>query len=72
MKIYKIKKDDDPSIGKYISYDHKAFCSEYCVERWKEKKCKPKYLTGSADWYLELWKVERKINRPKRLKRKKI
>lgn len=72
MKIYKIKADNDPSIGKYITYEHKAFCSAYCVEEWKCKKTKPKYVTGCADWYEEEWKIERKINRPKRLKRKKI
>ena len=69
---YKIKEPDDPSIGKYITYEHKAFCSGYCVNEWKCKKTKPKYVLKSSDWFEDEWKMERKINRPKRLKQKKI
>jgi hypothetical protein len=60
-----IKPED---IGKYILYDHKAFCSTSCVEQFSFLKTKPKYNIKQSDWHEDEWKKERKLNRPKRLK----
>ena len=69
-------------IGKInCMYLHHPFCSEKCVEQYKYifKKSGDKNDASPADWneqgwYIQgiysNWKIERKINRPKRQKRK--
>ena len=57
------------NVGKHLIYQHKAFCSEDCIETAKSN---PGILTRTvvpSDWNEQLngahsnWKIERKINR---------
>lgn len=57
------------SIGTFIYHKHRSFCSKSCVDAFESLKTKPKYDDTSADWYEDEWKKNRKLTRPKRLKR---
>lgn len=58
----------DPStIGIYLTYLHLPFCSDYCIEIFKQLPSQPD-MAPTSDWFEDEWKRERKMNR-KRLKR---
>jgi hypothetical protein len=70
--------DIDPQeVGKFLLFDHKTFCSQYCIGWWKERYCGAKRrplpkVAPIYDWNENgiegYWKQERKVGRvrPKR------
>ena len=68
-------------VGKHLLYNHKAFCSEYCIEKAKGN---PHILNRNvipSDWNEQgrglngiygNWKTDRKINRQPRPKNRKL
>lgn len=65
----------DNQIGKHLVCEGKPFCSKYCVEDYNKQSQFKKNMQASPQDYWENgvwgnWKVERKINRSPRPKRK--
>lgn len=64
------------SIGKHLLYNHKAFCSDYCIEIYKKHPRMQKQDPNISGWegtcnnntirYIH-WKDQRKIDRNKKL-----
>jgi len=40
-KRYGNNEIDPKDVGKYLLYDHKTFCSDYCIDSFKSLKTKP-------------------------------
>ena len=70
------REEDNPRIGSHLLYEHSAFCSDFCIELWKQCKYKPTHtsvLNGaekSADYCdvpASQWRLERRMrkNKPK-------
>lgn len=67
-------------IGKHLLYNHKAFCSEDCIEKAKENPHILNRYIIPTDWneqgwtvngVYSNWKIERKLNRISRSKNRK-
>lgn len=68
-------------VGKHLLYNHMAFCSEYCIEKAKEDPRILNLYIMPTDWneqgwtengVYSNWKIERKLNRSKRVKNRKL
>jgi hypothetical protein len=68
--------DQPENIGKHILYEHKPFCSDFCIRTYQNFKIKP-ITAPISNWdeietgqpgdinYNPNWKTLRKINRKK-------
>ena len=50
-------------IGKFLMYNNKPFCSESCIEKAKKIPHILTIIKKPTDWDEPAWKIERKINR---------